>query len=114
VKVSSILPFILQDPIHLTCCSDRQCQSCHEFQHRTIIKCPQYLTKTSQYQMMIDRGFNMDMQSLPIACYLFHWVGILPNYQEHLDQIHRNPKCEYYHEQFVSVENLNEHKISKC
>ncbi|CAF4806642.1 unnamed protein product, partial [Rotaria sp. Silwood2] len=32
----------------------------------------------------------------------------------HLARNHQNPKCKYCHEQFDSIENLNEHKISKC
>ncbi|CAF3622445.1 unnamed protein product [Rotaria sp. Silwood1] len=110
----SVCSLILKDPIQLTCCGHRQCQSCYELQYKTTIQCSQCFTKTSQCQVMIDRGFKMNMQSLPIECCFCNWIGCLSNYQEHLDQIHRNPKCEYCHEQCDSVENLNEHQVLKC
>ncbi|CAF4972647.1 unnamed protein product [Rotaria sp. Silwood1] len=63
---------------------------------------------------MLDRGFRNDMQSLAIICSQCSWTGILKNYQEHLDQSHQNPKCNYCDEQFESVNQLNQHKILRC
>jgi hypothetical protein len=33
------------------------------------------------FQVMLDRGFKNDMQSLPIICSLCNWTGLLENYQ---------------------------------
>jgi hypothetical protein len=82
---------------------------------------------------MIDRGFQNDMQSLPIICSHCNWTDILQNYQvihlftspyfvtfysslsqEHLDQAHPNPQCDYCHEQFTSINQLNQHQASQC
>ncbi|CAF3003086.1 unnamed protein product [Rotaria sp. Silwood2] len=49
------------------------------------------------------------MQLLPIECSFCNWNGVV-----HLDRNHQNPKCEYCHQKFYSVETLNEHKVSKC
>ncbi|CAF0853774.1 unnamed protein product [Rotaria sordida] len=54
------------------------------------------------------------MQTLPIECFFGDWVGVLRNYQPHLDQYHQNPICEYCHTQFSTVSNLNDHKLSEC
>ncbi|CAF3407607.1 unnamed protein product [Rotaria sp. Silwood1] len=63
---------------------------------------------------MLDRGFKNDMQSLPIICSHCNWTDILKNYQEHLDHSHGNPKCNYCDEQFISVNQLNQHKTFQC
>ncbi|CAF4979367.1 unnamed protein product [Rotaria sp. Silwood1] len=63
---------------------------------------------------MLDRGCKNDMQSLPIICSHCNWTDILKNYQEHLDHSHRNPKCNYCDEQFISVNQLNQHKTFQC
>ncbi|CAF1439818.1 unnamed protein product, partial [Rotaria sp. Silwood1] len=63
---------------------------------------------------MLDPGFKKDMQSLPIICSHCNWTDILKNYQEHLDQSHHNPKCNYCDEQFISVNQLNQHKTFLC
>ncbi|CAF4907361.1 unnamed protein product, partial [Rotaria sp. Silwood1] len=34
--------------------------------------------------------------------------------EEHLDECHSNLKCEYCDEEFNSVDNINEHKVSGC
>ncbi|CAF2637479.1 unnamed protein product [Rotaria sp. Silwood2] len=54
------------------------------------------------------------MKSLPVECSFCQWTGVLNNYQEHLDQSHPNLTCEFCHEHFNSVNDFNEHKVSKC
>jgi hypothetical protein len=62
---------------------------------------------------MIDRGFQKDMQSLPIECFCCCWIGVLNDYQvtyysftpysstilfllqDHLNRRHSNLKCEH-------------------
>ncbi|CAF1195069.1 unnamed protein product [Rotaria sordida] len=112
--ICSVCSFILKDPMQLICCGHRICRTCLQRQHEMNIKCLQCSMETFLSQVMIDQGFKNDMQSLPIECSFCNWIGFLKDYQEHLDQHHSNPICEYCNQQFASVENLNEHKISTC
>ncbi|CAF3903083.1 unnamed protein product, partial [Rotaria sordida] len=112
--ICSICSFILCDPVQLNTCGHRLCQSCFATLNQTIIKCPQCDIETPRDQIMLDRGFKNDMQSLPIICSHCNWTDILKNYQEHLDQYHRNPICNYCDEQFNSVNQLNQHKAFQC
>ncbi|CAF1187064.1 unnamed protein product [Rotaria sordida] len=105
---------MLQDPVQLSICGHRQCQSCFNTQQGTTITCPRCQTEIPRHQVMIDRGFKSDMLSLLIECSFCQWSGSLNNYQEHLDQSHPNPKCEYCGERFNSVDKLNEHKVLEC
>ncbi|CAF4467068.1 unnamed protein product [Rotaria sp. Silwood2] len=105
---------ILRDPVQLSICGHRQCQSCFNTQQGTTIACPQCQTEIPHNLVMIDRGFKSDMLSLLIECIFCQWSGLLNNYQEHLDQSHPNPKCEHCGEQFNSVNKLNEHKVLEC
>ena len=73
------------------------------------------------------------MKSIPIDCSLCQWSGVMKDYQVincsssadcemsfllsskgHLDQSHSHPKCEYCDQQFHSVNQYNEHKLSEC
>ncbi|CAF3069989.1 unnamed protein product, partial [Rotaria sp. Silwood2] len=112
--ICSICSFILCDPVQFNTCGHRLCQTCFATLNQAIIKCPQCHTETPRDQIMLDRGFKNDMQSLPIICSHCNWTDILKNYQEHLDQCHRNPKCNYCDEQFISVNQLNQHKTFQC
>ncbi|CAF4231106.1 unnamed protein product, partial [Adineta steineri] len=105
---------LLRDPVQLTECGHRQCQSCIDTQHQKIIICPVCQTETSIHEVMIDRGCNSDMQSLSINCLFCEWNGVLQHYQEHLDQFHPNPKCQYCNQQFDSHNKFNEHQLSQC
>ncbi|CAF1001423.1 unnamed protein product [Rotaria sordida] len=105
---------ILRDPVQLSTCEYRLCQSCIDTQQGAPIKYPQCQTETPNGQVLLDRGFKSEMQSLPIDCSFCQWSGILNNYQEHLNQSHPNPKCEHCAEQFNSVNKLNEHKVLEC
>ncbi|CAF1523826.1 unnamed protein product [Rotaria sp. Silwood1] len=64
--------------------------------------------------MLLDRGFKIDMKSLPIDCSFCQWTGILSNYQEHIDQSHSYLRCEYCDEEFNSVNKFNQHKVFEC
>ncbi|CAF1098537.1 unnamed protein product [Adineta steineri] len=109
-----ICSLLLRDPIQLTECGHRQCKSCIDTQHQKIIICPACQIPTSIHKVMIDLGCNSDMQSLSINCLFCEWNGILQHYQEHLDQFHPNPKCQYCNHQFNSHNKLNEHQLSQC
>ncbi|CAF0929203.1 unnamed protein product [Adineta steineri] len=101
---------LLRDPVQLNECGHRQCQSCINTQHQ----CPVCQTETSIHEVMIDRAFRRDIESLSINCVFCEWNGILQRYQEHLDQFHPNPKCQYCNQQFDSHNNLNQHQLSPC
>ncbi|CAF3778917.1 unnamed protein product [Rotaria sp. Silwood1] len=112
--ICSVCSFILKDPMQLTCCGHRICQACLQRQHEMKMKCLQCSTEIFLRQVMIDRGFRNDMQLLLIECSFCNWIGFLKDYQTHLDQHHPNPTCEYCAQQFATIENLNEHKVSTC
>ena len=84
-------------------------------------------------QITLDRGCINDMKSLPIDCSLCQWSGVMKDYpviifssladcgmifflssKAHLDQSHSHPQCEYCDQQFRSVNQYNEHKLSEC
>ncbi|CAF5008879.1 unnamed protein product [Rotaria sp. Silwood1] len=112
--ICSVCSLILRDPVQLSECGHRQCQSCFDAQHEITIKCRQCQSETSRSEILLDRGFKNDMKSIPIECSSCQWTGILNNYQEHLDEHHSNSKCEYCGKEFNSVNKYNEHKISEC
>ncbi|CAF1036255.1 unnamed protein product [Rotaria sp. Silwood1] len=64
--------------------------------------------------MLLDRGFKIDMKSLPIDCSFCQWTDVLSNYQEHIDQSHSYLRCEYCDEEFNSVNKFNQHKVFEC
>ncbi|CAF2372016.1 unnamed protein product [Rotaria sp. Silwood2] len=105
---------ILRDPVQLTECGHRQCQTCVNVEQETTIKCRQCQVETLPTHVRVDRGFKNDMKSLSIDCCFCQWTGVLDNYQEHLDQCHSNLKCDYYGNQLNSVNKFNEHKVFKC
>ncbi|CAF3845972.1 unnamed protein product [Rotaria sordida] len=72
---------ILRDPVQLSTCEYRLCQSCIDTQQGAPIKYPQCQTETPNGQVLLDRGFKSEMQSLPIDCSFCQWSGILNNYQ---------------------------------
>ncbi|CAF3744782.1 unnamed protein product [Rotaria sordida] len=72
---------ILRDPVQLSTCGHRLCQSCIDTQQGAPIKYPQCQTETPNGQVLLDRGFKSEMQSLPIDCSFCQWSGILNNYQ---------------------------------
>ncbi|CAF3596871.1 unnamed protein product [Rotaria sordida] len=110
--ICPVCSLILRDPIQLTQYGHRYCRTCLNAGQETTIKCRRCQADTAQSEIRIDRGFKNDMKSLPIDCYFCHWTGILNNYQEHINQSHSNLKCDYFGEQFNSVNNFNEHKVS--
>ncbi|CAF1499053.1 unnamed protein product [Rotaria sp. Silwood1] len=106
--------FILRDPIQLTQCGHRYCQTCLNIGQETTMNCQQCETETLPINIQLDRGFKNDMKLLSIDCSFCQWTGILKNYQEHLDQSHTNIKCDYCGEQFNLVIKFNQHKIFEC
>ncbi|CAF1316866.1 unnamed protein product [Rotaria sordida] len=112
--ICPVCTLILRDPVQLSECGHRQCQSCFDAQYEITIKCRQCQSETSRTEILLDRGFKNDMKSIPIECFSCQWTGVLNNYQEHLDEHHSNLKCEYCSKEFNSVNKYNEHKISEC
>ncbi|CAF3315457.1 unnamed protein product [Rotaria sp. Silwood2] len=112
--ICPICTLILRDPVQLSKCGHRQCQSCFDVQHEITIKCRQCQSETSRTEILLDRGFKNDMKLIHIDCSFCEWTGILNNYQKHLDENHSNLKCEYCGKEFNSVNKCNEHKISEC
>ncbi|CAF4672408.1 unnamed protein product, partial [Rotaria sp. Silwood2] len=72
---------ILRDPVQLTGCGHRQCQTCLNVEQETTIKCRQCQTETLPIDVRVDRGFKNDMKSLSIDCSFCQWTGVLNNYQ---------------------------------
>ncbi|CAF1098343.1 unnamed protein product [Adineta steineri] len=105
---------LLRDPVQLSECGHRQCQSCIDTQYQKIVICPVCQIPTPIHEVKTDRGCNSDMQSLSINCLFCEWKGVLQHYQEHLDQFHPTPKCQYCNQQFDSHNKLNEHQLSQC
>ncbi|CAF1083017.1 unnamed protein product [Rotaria sordida] len=112
--ICSHCSLLLRDPVQLTECGHRFCQSCINEQESDIITCSECRDKISRNKLIIDRGFKNDMQSLSIVCSLCSWTDILKNYQDHLDQIHPNPICKYCDEKFSSISDLDRHKQYNC
>ncbi|CAF1299272.1 unnamed protein product [Rotaria sordida] len=112
--ICPVCSLILRDPVQLTQCGHRLCQTCLNVEQETTIKCRQCQLETLRIEVRLDRGFINEMESLPIDCSFCQWTGVLRNYQEHLDQSHSNLKCEDCGEEFNSVNKFNEHKVSKC
>ncbi|CAF1258513.1 unnamed protein product [Rotaria sordida] len=112
--ICPVCSLILREPVQLTECGHRLCQTCLSAEQETTIKCRQCQTETSRIEMMFDRGFTNEMKSLSIDCSFCQWTGILNNYQEHLDQFHSNLNCESCDEHFNSVDKFNEHKVFEC
>jgi len=80
---------ILRDPIQLTNCGHRTCQSCLP-ENILTVQCSQCQIETSPNNIKIDRAFLNGMQSIPIDCCYCEWNNIFGNYQVHIDQYHSN------------------------
>jgi TNF receptor-associated factor 2 len=51
---------------------------------------------------------------LSIVCSLCEWNGLFKDYEEHFNQAHPNPICEFCGEKFNSTIRLDEHKQKEC
>ncbi|UJR22221.1 hypothetical protein I4U23_025285 [Adineta vaga] len=105
---------IFQDPVQLKECGHRQCQSCIHSEEQLTVTCAKCSMTMPKDQVMIDRGFKHDMESLSIECFLCPWAGILKDYQPHLDELHSHPTCQYCNLSFNSVSKLSEHQLLQC
>ncbi|CAF0863262.1 unnamed protein product [Adineta steineri] len=65
-------------------------------------------------QLRLDRGCRNDMQTMKITCLFCNWTDLLKTYQNHLDETHPNPICDYCNEQHTSVNDLNRHIFYNC
>jgi len=105
---------VIQDPIQLSECGHRQCESCANLQKNTIITCSVCQVQTPTHLVMIDRGFKNEMKSLLIQCIQCQWTGQLQEYHEHLTELHPHPICQHCSQQFNSFDELNQHKLLQC
>ncbi|UJR26900.1 hypothetical protein I4U23_008210, partial [Adineta vaga] len=112
--ICHICSLILRHPLQINSCGHRFCQSCLHIHNQAPINCPQCQTPTTTNQIMIDRGFDHDMQVLPIICSLCQWKGTLSTYQDHLQQTHPHQQCIHCHQQFSLFDQLNEHISTQC
>ncbi|CAF1098463.1 unnamed protein product [Adineta steineri] len=101
-----ICSLLLRDPVQLTECGHRQCQSCIDTQHQKIIICPACQIPTSINEVMIDRGCNSDMQSLSINCLFCEWNGILQHYQITRDTNEAHYLTQQHQEAILNATNL--------
>ncbi|CAF4188247.1 unnamed protein product, partial [Adineta steineri] len=105
---------ILRDPVQLSACGHRLCHSCFLNQNQTLITCSECQIQTPSDQILIDRAFSNEMQTLSITCSYCDWSNTLQNYEKHLQQLHSNPICQYCSQQFNSIDQFNQHKSSQC
>ncbi|CAF0926718.1 unnamed protein product [Rotaria sordida] len=108
-----ICSLILRDPVQLLC-GHRQCKSCVESIDGEVVKCPECKKESLKREVLLDRGFKNDMQTLAITCSLCDWNGLLKEYETHLQQVHPNRTCEYCNKKFGSTNSPDLHKASKC
>lgn len=100
---------ILRNPCQLNC-GHRYCQFCIENQ-QPIAKCKICDEETSVDEVIIDKGCRNDMKNLKISCFLCEWTGLFKNYEQHLNEIHSEVKCEFCGETFESTNNLIQHGV---
>ncbi|CAF0859739.1 unnamed protein product [Adineta ricciae] len=93
--ICPVCSLILRHPLQINTCGHRLCQSCFRHNNQATFTCPQCQTPAAPHQIAPDRGFNNDMQSLPLLCSLCQWNGVLRDYHEHLVQAHP------HHEQII-------------
>ncbi|UJR08383.1 hypothetical protein I4U23_012654 [Adineta vaga] len=105
---------LLRDPIQLTDCGHRLCQSCADEQSDDIITCVECHQRISRKELKRDRGFQNDMKTLQISCAYCDWNNQLKNYQKHLNETHSNPICVYCNEKFLFIDDLNRHQLYHC
>ncbi|CAF1638743.1 unnamed protein product [Adineta ricciae] len=77
-----------------------QCPKCHE------------MTLTSQIEQ--DKDFQSEIYELHSSCYLCEWLGVLKDYQTHLEKVHEIYECLHCCETFDSAVTLNQHKENVC
>ncbi len=83
-------------------------------------------------KIIFDKGFQRDMQTLEVICKLCQWLGPLRNYQvfvnifdyyglwffvwnqDHLEQSHKQYKCEHCNEIFNALPSLEDHTNNSC
>ncbi|CAF3104715.1 unnamed protein product [Rotaria socialis] len=112
--ICPVCALILRDPVQFIRCGHRQCQTCLPNEHQREITCAQCQTKMLKTEVHLDRGFQNEMRTLPIVCFLCQWNGILDNYQNHLAEYHPNPICDHCGKQFNSTNKFNEHRLVDC
>ncbi|CAF4541496.1 unnamed protein product [Rotaria socialis] len=113
VYICQICDLILRDPVQLNC-GDRLCKSCVEAKEGEKIQCPACGEQSDKKDVLLDRGYKNDMQTLPIECTHCNWHGSLKQYQDHIVQPHLNVKCEYCGKTCDSISNLDVHKVNEC
>ncbi|CAM2727229.1 unnamed protein product [Rotaria socialis] len=87
VYICQICDLILRDPVQLNC-GDRLCKSCVEAKEGEKIQCPACGEQSDKKDVLLDRGYKNDMQTLPIECTHCNWHGSLKQYQtKHENQL---------------------------
>ncbi|CAF0791219.1 unnamed protein product [Adineta steineri] len=108
-----VCKLIIKNGVQLIC-GDRICRLCVPHIKCSDVQCPEYSQTTLVSQIVDDKGFNNDIQTLAITCSSCEWSGELKNYQNHLEQIHNHYQCSYCNETFSSSTIFNQHQETTC
>ncbi|CAF1905814.1 unnamed protein product [Rotaria magnacalcarata] len=103
---------IVRNPVQIIC-GHRLCYSCLRIENN-LVQCPKCSKVTSLSEIRLDKGFNNDMQQLPILCHLCEWSGDFNNYENHLAQLHQQYRCLFCNSIFTSAPSLQQHTESMC
>ncbi|CAI8057723.1 TNF receptor-associated factor 5 [Geodia barretti] len=113
---------LLRDPVQVTACGDRFCQSCIDRlmrNNKAPYKCPVDGTEFKRHEVRKDRGCLKELQRLEIECTTkptsCGWRGPLPNLEAHLAECPTvEVRCSLGCGKHVLKSQLSTHVSSQC
>ncbi|CAF1001724.1 unnamed protein product [Adineta ricciae] len=106
-----ICRLILKRPMVLVC-GHHICFGCIAIDRN--VHCPKCHEITLASQIQQDNDFESEIYELHSSCYLCEWLGVLKDYQTHLEKVHEIYECLHCCETFDSAVTLNQHKENVC